>query len=499
MNTTGRNRAGSSGRSGRKPVPQARAGGNKRRTSKKRRQTAKLIRLILMMLVFALLTFMLTSLVSGNGHRLGQAIRGLFTPDAPRLILKDTGHEYKVKELKTDFARELIDSLSTSSRQETESGGAADITAGAGAKNLDSFQRLFAKNDYTPPTIDIYKNLSQSAAFEKAPSSVSGFLVHGSRTIPISSLDAVNQYEPEKDGVCYALLEAVWDASTSIQTSRRAVYCFAMNFDRPAVFEINTTELDPGELLVFYADYLTSADTVTAQSGLPLSLTFSPYGEQEMIALAALSYDIKPGVYTTTLSAGDVSQSFEITVKDKDFAVQNVTVDPTLAAATRNETTTAEFTEKVTPVLTESLPALEWDNQAQWPVNGMEMLTNFGARRYINQEANSYRHSGVDLKADKGSEVLAINNGKVIFSEELAYTGNTIIIEHGLGLKSWYYHMDARYVSAGDTVNKGDVIGTVGDTGFATSPHLHLNVSVNSTYINPLTALNTSLFREPKS
>ena len=129
----------------------------------------------------------------------------------------------------------------------------------------------------------------------------------------------------------------------------------------------------------------------------------------------------------------------------------------------------------------------------------MKILTDFGVRRYINQDANSYRHSGVDIQADKGSEVLAINGGKVVFSEELAYTGNTVIIEHGLGLKSWYYHMADRYVSVGDTVNRGDVIGTVGDTGFAATPHLHLNLSVNSTYINPMTAFNAPLFRQPKS
>lgn len=497
MNTSGRN---SPGALHRKRLPSSQAGGSiKRRSSKKRRQAAKLLRLLLVMLVFSLLTFMLTSLISGNGHRISQAVRGLFTPNSPRLIIKDTGHEYKIKALKTEFAQSLVDSLTTSSRQEIESSGAADIAPAAESQDLDSFQRLFAKNNYTPPTIDIYKNLTQSVAFEKAPSRLSGFLVHGSDTILVSDLTAVNQYEPEKDGPCYVLLEAVWEAGASIQSSRRAVYCFAMNFDRPAQFEINASEIDPGELLVFYADYLTSSDTVTVHSGLPLNLTFAPYGEKEMIALAPLSYDIKPGKYSTTLSAGDVSQSFEITVKDKDFAVQTVTVDPKLAAATRNEATSAEFTEKVTPVLTQQLPDLEWQDSPQWPVNGMKILTDFGVRRYINQDANSYRHSGVDIQADKGSEVLAINGGKVIFSEELAYTGNTVIIEHGLGLKSWYYHMGDRYVSVGDTVNRGDVIGTVGDTGFAATPHLHLNLSVNSTYINPMTAFNAPLFRQPKS
>ena len=469
------------------------------RVNRKRRQRLKLVRLFFVMCLFALGTFLFTSILSGNGARVGEAVRGLFTPDASRLIIKDPSHEYKLKPLKTDLAQQLLDQLTTSSRQETETSSAADTTDTAAVQDLDSFQRIFAKNDYAPPTIDIYANLSQSVSFENEPSRLNGFLLHGSERILVSRLEEINQYQPQKDGVCYVLLEAFWEAANGLQRDQQAIYCFAMNFDRPAEFELNTTELDPGELLVFYAKYLTSSDTVTVQSGLPLSLNFAPYGEQDLIALAALSYDIKPGQYSTTLSVGNVSQTFDITVKDKDFAVQNVSVDPQLAAATRNETTNAEFIDKVTPVLTEQLPELMWEDPAQWPANGMEILTNFGVRRYINQDVNSYRHSGIDIAADQGSDVLAVNNGKVVFSADLAYTGNTIIIEHGLGLKSWYYHMDARYVSAGDTVAKGDVIGTVGQTGFAASPHLHLNLSVNSTYINPLTALNNPLFREELS
>jgi murein DD-endopeptidase MepM/ murein hydrolase activator NlpD len=230
---------------------------------------------------------------------------------------------------------------------------------------------------------------------------------------------------------------------------------------------------------------------------LPLNLQFAAYGAKQMIALAPLSYDLRPGLYSTTLTVGEQSQTFDITVKDKEFAVQNVTMDPQIAADTRNEASNAEFLEKVSPILSEQLPALLWEGKAALPVPEGQVLTLFGARRYINDDANSYRHTGLDLACPLGTEVKAVNAGKVLFSEYLTYTGNTVIIEHGLGLKSWYYHLDELAAVAGDTVAKGDVIGWAGATGFAAEPHLHLNLSVNATYINPVTAINEDLFVPP--
>ena len=88
---------------------------------------------------------------------------------------------------------------------------------------------------------------------------------------------------------------------------------------------------------------------------------------------------------------------------------------------------------------------------------------------------------------------MASNSGRVLIADYMIGTGNTVIIEHGFGLKTWYYHMEELNVNTGDMVTKGDVIGKVGSTGFSTGPHLHFSASVNEVYINPITLINEGI------
>lgn len=119
------------------------------------------------------------------------------------------------------------------------------------------------------------------------------------------------------------------------------------------------------------------------------------------------------------------------------------------------------------------------------PTTG-RLTTDFAQIRYVNNEISSSRHSGIDLAAPSGTPVLAPNNGKVTLAAPgLLSTGNTIVIDHGMGLFTSYYHLNSMNVNVGDIVSKADVIGTVGTTGFSTGPHLHYAVSIYNTYVNP--------------
>jgi murein DD-endopeptidase MepM/ murein hydrolase activator NlpD len=137
---------------------------------------------------------------------------------------------------------------------------------------------------------------------------------------------------------------------------------------------------------------------------------------------------------------------------------------------------------------------LFWTDPAVWPIADAQLMTPFGVRSYNEDTTFSSRHTGIDLSTTLNAPVMTINNGTVIYSDELTETGHTIIIDHGLGLKSWYYHLSERLVEVGDIVAKGETIAKAGMTGNSTTAHLHLNLSVNSTYINPEVALNSPLF-----
>lgn len=121
-----------------------------------------------------------------------------------------------------------------------------------------------------------------------------------------------------------------------------------------------------------------------------------------------------------------------------------------------------------------------------WPTDEASRYINskFGRRRDpITQ--NWRTHGGVDISADYGTPILATAKGKVVFSGYHQYLGNLVKIDHGFGLESWYGHMSKRTAKIGEAVNRGDVIGKVGSTGRSTGAHIHYEVHVSGTRVDP--------------
>ncbi|HEY8499462.1 MAG TPA: M23 family metallopeptidase, partial [Clostridia bacterium] len=191
--------------------------------------------------------------------------------------------------------------------------------------------------------------------------------------------------------------------------------------------------------------------------------------------------------YTIDVSAGNASKTFDVELRDKEFIIQYLTIDPKVSAETRNDKSAQEVVEKVDPLRPVCDPEKYWEGTFIQPVEGGRVSPkDFGKRRYVNNAPTSYRHNGLDIGHDEGTPVKAINNGRVLLAEYLIGTGYTVIIEHGYGLKSWYYHMVELNTEKDAMVKKGDIIGYVGSTGFSTGPHLHLSISVNNVYVNPM-------------
>ncbi len=116
--------------------------------------------------------------------------------------------------------------------------------------------------------------------------------------------------------------------------------------------------------------------------------------------------------------------------------------------------------------------------------NNKKISSRFGEIRQTgNQEI---RHLGIDLDAALGVPVAAINSGVVRKAYVDAIYGNSVIIDHGHAIFSAYFHLDKIKAKENDSVKKGSIIGTVGKTGYATAPHLHLSVRVNGVSVDPL-------------
>ncbi|MCA9479450.1 MAG: M23 family metallopeptidase, partial [Nitrospira sp.] len=129
-----------------------------------------------------------------------------------------------------------------------------------------------------------------------------------------------------------------------------------------------------------------------------------------------------------------------------------------------------------------------WNGPFLEPVNG-KITGVFGSRRIINGQPRR-PHSGEDIAAPKGTPVLAINSGTVSLAVDHFFSGKGVVLDHGLGVFSMYFHLSEINVQNGQPVQKGEAIGKVGASGRATGPHLHWGVRVNGSRVNPF-ALTT--------
>lgn len=291
----------------------------------------------------------------------------------------------------------------------------------------------------------------------------------------------------EYQGVC----EAKWNQGEFMGSAN---YYFTLSADFPALPEISATETLPGELIVLKIKYLNPEETVEIETDLDFKPNLFVYNDENVILLPVSYYNKYDNVYSFKLIIGEETFSYAINVKDKEFVIQQLTIDTKVAAETRNDKSAQEVKEKIDPLRPISDDVAYWEGGFIMPVEGGRVRDyDFGKRRHVNGAPTSYRHNGLDIGHDLGVPVMASNSGRILIADYMIGTGNTVIIEHGFGLKTWYYHMDELNVKTGDMVTKGDIIGKVGSTGFSTGPHLHFASSINWVYINPLTLINEGI------
>jgi len=194
-----------------------------------------------------------------------------------------------------------------------------------------------------------------------------------------------------------------------------------------------------------------------------------------------MSMQAKPGTYTI----GGAT----LTVKAKTFDTQRIQVTEQMESMRQDTARIQADQRKIDAARSRSEPVFLFTGPFVQPVEGI-LTTPFGFTRYVNGKYDS-SHQAVDLAADEGTPVQATNDGVVALADSLYLTGNSIYIDHGLGLFSQYAHMSKLLVKTGDKVKRGDVIGLVGTTGFSTGPHLHFTFWAHNVPVNPNLFFNT--------
>lgn len=144
----------------------------------------------------------------------------------------------------------------------------------------------------------------------------------------------------------------------------------------------------------------------------------------------------------------------------------------------------AKETKKLTEIFAHYSNENPFQQSFTAPITG-PVSSLFGLNRFYNKQPRD-PHSGLDIAAQEGQPVYAVNNGTVVETGDYFFTGNTVILDHGMGVFSLYAHLSKIDVKIGDKVTQGQLIGLIGMTGRATGPHLHWTMIVNQTLVEPL-------------
>jgi len=221
----------------------------------------------------------------------------------------------------------------------------------------------------------------------------------------------------------------------------------------------------------------------------------TPYESSKVYALIPISYYAKPHTQKVYFD----KDFFYLDIEDGHYKketihVQKSKVNPKSDAVKKR--TSQEYAQAmkiyntITPKNYVSTPFIV-------PMQS-KITSDFGKARVYNDTLKGY-HSGTDFRAEIGTSVIASNDGVVVLAKDRFYAGNSIIIDHGEGIYTCYYHLSAFKVKKGDLVKKAQVIGLSGDTGRITGPHLHFSARVGGIQVDPLqliSLLNKNLYKE---
>ena len=203
-------------------------------------------------------------------------------------------------------------------------------------------------------------------------------------------------------------------------------------------------------------------------------------------------FDQAPGIYRAAVDAqfasAPIRASRRIDVRPKRFATRRLRVDPDFVDPPEEvRARIAEEADLLGRVYAGAATERLWSEPFTRPVAAVAN-SRFGALSVFNGQPRG-RHGGADFAAAAGTPIEAPNAGRIAVARNLYLSGNTIVIDHGLGMFSSLAHLSRMAVIEGDAVAAGQVVGLVGATGRVTGPHLHWAIRVSGARVDPLSVL----------
>ena len=201
-------------------------------------------------------------------------------------------------------------------------------------------------------------------------------------------------------------------------------------------------------------------------------------------SLLGIPVEQEPGIVEVRVTAGAVTLGAPLEVLPPEFPERKLTVASRFvkipaSARARIKADQAAFQKAwATPFR----PRAFSDN-FQKPRDS-DITAHFGDKRTLNGKKTT-QHYGLDLDGSTGDEIRAANDGRVVMVRDCYTSGNTVLVDHGAGLVTAYFHLSRFLVKAGQEVRRGQLLGLVGKTGRVTGPHLHFGAHLDALWVNP--------------
>ena len=225
----------------------------------------------------------------------------------------------------------------------------------------------------------------------------------------------------------------------------------------------------------------------------PLPLLNHPTDPSKRIALLAVPYTNAPKNIILSLTGLQGTQSLHVKVVQGNYEKEVLHVEPSKVSPPKEVLARIkQEKDEAMAIYTTFNPKRFWSSPFELPMQSL-VTSAYGNARIFNDTLQSY-HSGTDFRASIGTPVIASNDGVVVLAKDRYYAGESIVIDHGEGIYSVYYHLSQKNVPVGATVRKGDVLGLSGMSGRVTGPHLHFGFMVQGIAVDPLdfiTHINT--------
>ena len=256
--------------------------------------------------------------------------------------------------------------------------------------------------------------------------------------------------------------------------------------------KLNAAIATQGSLLVAEVASANIVPAITAEwDGRAIPVWSEGKNPTSLHALLGVDLEKAPGRYEWKISwegaDGKANTcSAQVTVHAGKFPTERLKVEKQFVQPDPEQQKRAEEDQKKMRAIYDTVtPEALWTGKFRLPLKEPATGGNFGRRRILNGEARS-PHAGVDFPAPSGTPVFASQSGKVVLAEELYYSGNTVVIDHGYGIYTLYAHLSEIAVHAGDAVEASSEIGKVGATGRVTGPHLHWGLTVEHARVNAM-------------